>query len=351
MISLLNSDAGSLDIRASPLDLFPIEIWSQIVIHLDIDTLATLRKTSIIFRKIALNPLLSLLVQTPCLSPLYHVTRAINPELPLRDVVLRMHKHIDEVIANKVGDEPPKWTDDVVEWEKYDSEKPYWVNSENFRKEVGRRGKARSRVYVKWECQVGNERKMLRREVAKVWTCQSKYFPFSKDENREWKKRREANGNSSRAPTKSKPNSKASQAKNAPESQWLFSHQIRNKSKLKRLNIGKGEEEFHRKILTRYETPQKYFETEDDESSDDTEVRSKKERQYGELNSTEKMVFALTRFYESHDKVLKFSPKLSSYQRKELHKQANVFGLRSKSFGEGEDRFLVIFRKDVKLCD
>ena len=181
MISLLNSDAGSLDIRASPLDLFPIEIWSQIVIHLDIDTLATLRKTSIIFRKIALNPLLGLLVQTPCLSPLYHVTRVVNPELPLRDVVLRMHKHIDEVIANKVGDEPPKWTDDVVEWEKYDSEKPYWVNSENFRKEVGRRGKARSRVYMEWECQVENERKMLRREVAKVWTCQSKYFPFRYD--------------------------------------------------------------------------------------------------------------------------------------------------------------------------
>ncbi|PKC73711.1 hypothetical protein RhiirA1_410194 [Rhizophagus irregularis] len=61
------------------------------------------------------------------------------------------------------------------------------------------------------------------------------------------------------------------------------------------------------------------------------------------------MIKMLKRFDVSDERVLKFPKELSAYQRKQLHRQAEIRGLKSISFGEGDGRFLVVMRQDVVI--
>lgn len=128
----------------------------------------------------------------------------------------------------------------------------------------------------------------------------------------------------------------ASQSRNdySEDNAWKFSHEIRNQPKPKRPNIGKGEEDFNRTILTNYVTP-KNFNSDFEGLSHDV--------------ITALMIKVLKRFDQGNERVLKFPKELSAYQRKQLHRQAEVRGLKSISFGEGDGRFLVVMRQDVQL--
>jgi hypothetical protein len=115
---------------------------------------------------------------------------------------------------------------------------------------------------------------------------------------------------------------------------WKFTHEIRNQPKQRSPNIGKGEEDFNRTILTNYVTP-KNFNSDFEGLSHDV--------------LTALMIKVLKRFDQSDERVLKFPRELNAYQRKQLHRQAEVRGLKSISFGEGDGRFLVVMRQDVQI--
>ncbi|CAG8723608.1 8548_t:CDS:2, partial [Acaulospora morrowiae] len=337
------------------LSIWPVEIWTHIVSYIDdILTLTSLNLTCMTLREISRVPLLLELVHKPPLDRLYELTKNMflkekhkkegkndraenelfnkennnneniiirkegrkvtNKESfeELKDVIFKMHKYIDQLVLANAG--PEKWTDNVFEWVGYDEKKDVTANQEMFRREVGRIGKAKTKAFVEWEARVENEKKEMRRELARVWTISGKMFPFSHAENREWKRKRQertlidenlspppqkenrenvasqqkennknirdprqsqlkpklaANfhnrngGSSSTASSRSKPRhsvTKSSPPQNSVKpddsnESWKFSHEIRNQLKARRPNTDKGEKEFEKRILTPFVTP------------------------------------------------------------------------------------------------
>ncbi|CAG8440932.1 1065_t:CDS:2 [Ambispora gerdemannii] len=360
------------------LQLFPVEIWNEIISNTDIYTLFALRQTCSTLHRITKTPLLEQLIQT---GPLYDVYLAADLVSVLPEVIYRMPKYIDTVIKQQLGEEPLKWTDNVYEWENYDEKVENYLMIEDFRREVGRKGKAKSRIHLDWTKRFNEEKRILRRELAKCYCVAGKFFPFSRDENREWKKRRSEQGKSndlwneneksnvSKSSSKLRSSKKQSNSllknttnrkqpqmqsvkKQISDDSWNFSHEIRNTPK-PRPNLGKGLEEFHKQILTSFISPDYFFSPEDL----NTARRNKSfcEDEYSDDNrppvlSTSMMVLALRRFSKSQGKrVLKFPPELTAYQRKVLHHQAVNHGLKSLSFGEGGGRFLVVLKGDVEI--
>ncbi|CAG8527288.1 17462_t:CDS:2 [Funneliformis caledonium] len=337
------------------LEICPVEIWKQIISNVeDVPTLTSLYLTCSTLREITKDPLLTQMATNPPLDKLNNYTKTNHPEFTnQKDIILKMHKFIDiVVIEGKV--EPSKWTDNMQEWDGYDESLDIWTNQDGFRREVGRKGKAKSRSHIEWEKDVENEKKLLKRELAKCWAIAGKLFPFSHTENREWKKKRQEKlaehsmrrqrhkmksalvpQKLPKAPRRKVSGNKASHSLNSDVT-WKYTHEIRNQHKPSRPNIGKGEEEFNRKILTNYVTPRHFNSGEGFEGLSHDVL-------------TIVMVKMLKLFDDSDERVLKFPKELNGYQRKQLHHQAEIRGLRSISFGEGEGRFLVVMRKDVEI--
>ncbi|CAJ0744917.1 11372_t:CDS:10 [Entrophospora sp. SA101] len=292
----------------SALDIFPVEIWSQIIFYAcEIPTLTSLMLACAPLRKLSREPLARKMVETSPLDKLYSLTKKNHQDLnDLYEIVFKMHKYIDKVVIDE-NVMPQKWTDDVFEWDGYDENLDEWVNQERFRKEVGRKGKARTKAHIEWEIRVENDTKCIKKELAKCWAISGKMFPFSKKIN-----------------------------KNGNNDAWKFSHEVRNQSKPHRPNIGKGEEEFNHKILTSHVKPSHFNSGRDFEGlTNDLIITA--------------MIKALKKFYHSEEKVLKFPKELNGYQRKQLHRQADLLDLKSMSFGEGDGRFLVVMRYDVEI--
>ncbi|CAG8456115.1 280_t:CDS:10 [Diversispora eburnea] len=450
------------------LSIFPVEIWTHIISHIDdISALSSLNLTCVALKELSIDSLLLKLVDKPPLNKLFEFCKEIvwkekfnkeknknKSELidknydnivdvdgdnnkfrndkgkniekfdikkDLKEIIFKMHKYIDKVILSIAG--PEKWTDNVLEWVGYDEHKEFTTNQEIFRREVGRIGKAKTKVFAKWEKDVENEKKIMKRELAKVWAISGKIHT----ENREWKKRRQEKslnalgdktlsssplketkeskeskenntinsssrskenntitsssrskenkyglqsqlrskpfssnnhyGNSSSSSSVcTKPKTKRTELKsirsssssssslnvnnnnksNSSKESWKYSHELRNQPLQRRLNTGKEEEEFNRKILTSFVTPE-YF------SNGETYEGFKNE------DLTGYMIKILKRFCGSDKKVLKFPRELTGYQRKRLHRQAEILGLKSISFGEGVGRFLVVMRQEVVI--
>ncbi|CAG8564942.1 2742_t:CDS:2 [Cetraspora pellucida] len=362
------------------LTVFPIELWEQIVSYVnDIQTLKSLILTCSVLREILKEPLITQMVNCEPLNKLFEFTKECmendNKEIKkmdIKEIVLKMHKYVDKVVYSESG--PSKWTDEIFEWDGYNDKSDISTNQEAFRREVGRRGKARARAFIEWELKVENERKILKRELAKCWAVTGKMFPFSHAENREWKRRRQERSNPDQeSPLIPKENKDPHKLKRHPQStkacgvsknsfqprcskqkphrtenslrsqtsqtsdSWKFSHEIRNQSKPKRLNVGKGEEEYNKRILTSFVTPMHFNNGASFEGLPHDVM-------------TNFMIKILKRFFGSNEKVLKFPCDLSGYQRKRLHRQAELLGgLKTISFGEGSGRFLVVMRDDVEI--
>ncbi|CAG8523991.1 16851_t:CDS:2 [Dentiscutata erythropus] len=369
-------------IQKSPLPaltIFPIEIWTQIVSYVnDIQTLKSLILTCTILREILKEPLMTQMVKCEPLNKLFELTEECmrkeknddkeNQKIDIKEIIFKMHKYVDKVVYSE--SEPSKWTDDIFEWDGYNEKLDFSTNQEAFRREVGRRGKARAKAYIEWELKVENEKKILKRELAKCWAVSGKMFPFSHAENREWKRRRQERSTSdqdsslmpkeNKAPRQPKQHQQSTKtcgvSKNSPQPRlskqkhhekenaqtsgsWKFSHEIRNQSKPKRPNIGKGEEEYNKKILTAHVTPTHFNNGASFEGLPHDVL-------------TNVMLKMLKRFYGSNERVLKFPSDLSGYQRKQLHRQAELLGgLKTISFGEGAGRFLVVMREDVEIME
>ncbi|CAI2183793.1 16890_t:CDS:2 [Funneliformis geosporum] len=336
------------------LEICPVEIWKQIIsIVEDIPTLTSLYLTCSTLRELTKDQLLTQMATIPPLKKLNNYTKANHPEFTnQKEIILKMHKFIDiVVIEGKV--EPSKWTDNMQEWDGYNESLDVWANQESFRREVGRKGKAKTRSHIVWEKDVDNEKKLLKRELAKCWAIAGKMFPFSHTENREWKKKHFLQQENSikrqrrkiksalvpqkppKAPRRKGSGNKATRSLNS-DITWKYTHEIRNQHKPARPNLGKGEEEFNRKILTNYVTPKHFNSGEEFEGLSHDVL-------------TIVMVKMLKLFDDSDERVLKYPKELNGYQRKQLHHQAEIRGLRSISFGEGEGRFLVVMRKDVEI--
>ena len=163
----------------SALDIFPVEIWSQIIFYIkEIPTLTSLMLTCSLLRKLSREPLVREMIETSPLDKLYLLTKKNHQDLNnLYEIVFKMHKYIDKVVIdeNKI---PPKWTDDVFEWDGYNENLDEWMNQEKFRREVGRKGKARTRAHIEWEICVENDTKYIKKELAKCWSIAGKMFPF-----------------------------------------------------------------------------------------------------------------------------------------------------------------------------
>ncbi|CAB4484744.1 unnamed protein product [Rhizophagus irregularis] len=359
------------------LEICPVETWTQIISYLeDIPTLTSLSLTCSTLRVLTKQQLLSQMVTIPSLNKLYLFTKNLHPEFTNQnDITFKMHKYIDKVVIEESGVEPSKWTDNMYEWDGYNQLLDDWKNQEDFSKSVGKKGKAKNKSYIEWEKNVENKKKFYRRELAKCWAVAGKFFPFSHAENREWKKKRqdktstddnnelppeekESKSNHSqkqpskhhqrhqmksqsvnqkppKAPRRKDLENKMNQSKNSDNNKWKFSHEIRNQPKPRRPNIGKGEEDFNRTILTNYVTPKNFNSGVNFEG-------------YSHDDLTTVMIKMLKRFDVSDERVLKFPKELSAYQRKQLHRQAEIRGLKSISFGEGDGRFLVVMRQDVE---
>ncbi|CAG8667278.1 44881_t:CDS:2 [Gigaspora margarita] len=361
------------------LTVFPIEIWTQIVSYVNnIQTLKSLILTCSVLREILKEPLMTQMVKCEPLNKLFELTKEfIRKEknddkevqkMDIKEIVFKMHKYVDNVVYNETG--PSKWTDNILEWDGYNEKLDFSTNQEAFRREVGRKGKARAKTYIEWELKVENEKKVLKRELAKCWAVTGKMFPFSHAENREWKRRRQEKPitdqdstlipKENKAPRQPKQHQQSTKtcdvSKNSPQQKfskqkhhgtenhqtndsWKFSHEIRNQSKPKRPNIGKGEEEYNKRILTSFVTPTHFNHGAPFEGLPHDMM-------------TNVMIKILKRFYGSNEKVLKFPSDLSGYQRKRLHRQAELLeGLKTISFGEGSGRFLVVMREDVEILD
>ncbi|CAG8639400.1 1450_t:CDS:1, partial [Acaulospora morrowiae] len=153
-------------------------------------------------------------------------------------------------------------------------------------------------------------------------------------------------GSSSTASSRSKPRHPATKSSLPQNSvkpddsneSWKFSHEIRNQLKARRPNTDKGEKELEKRILIPFVTPV-YF------SHGATFEGLKNE------DLTSFMIKVTKRFCGSDEKVLKFPPELTGFQRKMLHRQAELLGLNSVSFGEGEGRFLVVMKQDVEVFE
>lgn len=161
------------------LEICPVETWTEIISSInDIPTLTSLSLTCSTLRELTRQPLLAQMVTIPQLNELYLYTKKEHPELiNEKEVVLKMHKYIDKVIKDSEV-EPPKWTDNIYEWDGYNELSDERTNQEDFRREVGRIGKAKTRSHIEWEKNVENKRKLLRRELAKCWAAGGKMFPF-----------------------------------------------------------------------------------------------------------------------------------------------------------------------------
>ncbi|CAG8586986.1 689_t:CDS:2 [Acaulospora colombiana] len=401
------------------LSICPVEIWSQTISYIDdIFTLTSLNLTCMTLREISRDPLLLRLVREPPLDRLYEFTRdeflrekyereeknnnmgaenensaviekkktpkeKFDDKRDLKEVIFKMHKYVDRLLLSDVG--PDKWTDNVFEWVGYDENKDVTTNREIFRREAGRIGKAKTKAFVDWEARIENEKKIMRRELARVWTIAGKMFPFSHAENREWKRKRlertQVDENSSSPPSgENKENVASQQRENKSirgtkkleskpkhfanfqdrnvgsstagsgskerrsdtrsssnsDEPWKYSHEIRNQLKAKRPNLDKGEKEFKRQISTPFVTPTyfSYGRTFEDLRNEDL---------------TNFMIKIMKRFCESGEQVLRFPCELTGYQRKRLHRQAELLELNSVSFGDGEGRFLVAMKQDVEL--
>ncbi|CAG8507015.1 hypothetical protein C2G38_2048519 [Gigaspora rosea] len=362
------------------LTVFPIEIWTQIVSYVnEIQTLKSLILTCSILREILKEPLMTQMVKCEPLNKLFELTKeSLRKEknddkeiqkMDIKEIVFKMYKYVDNVVYSETG--PSKWTDNILEWDGYNEKLDVSTNQEAFRREVGRKGKARAKAYIEWELKVENEKKVLKRELAKCWAVTGKMFPFSHAENREWKRRRQEksisdqdstlipkeNKTPPRQPKQHQQSTKTCDvSKNSSRQRffkekhngienhqtndsWKFSHEIRNQSKPKRPNIGKGEEEYNKRILTSFVTPTHFNNGAPFEGLPHDMM-------------TNVMIKILKRFYGSNEKVLKFPSDLSGYQRKRLHRQAELLGgLKTISFGEGSGRFLVVMREDVEILD
>lgn len=158
----------------------------------------------------------------------------------------------------------------------------------------------------------------------------------SKHHQRHQMKSQSVNQKPPKAPRRKDLENKMNQSKNSDNNKWKFSHEIRNQPKPRRPNIGKGEEDFNRTILTNYVTPKNFNSGVNFEG-------------YSHDDLTTVMIKMLKRFDVSDERVLKFPKELSAYQRKQLHRQAEIRGLKSISFGEGDGRFLVVMRQDVVI--
>jgi len=361
------------------LEICPVETWTQIISNIeDISTLTSLSLTCSTLRVLTKQLLLSQMVTIPSLNNLYLYTKKELPEFTNQnEIIFKMHKYIDKVIEESEV-EPSKWTDNMYEWDGYNESLDDWTNQEGFRREVGRIGKAKTKSHIEWEKNVENKKKLFRKELAKCWAVAGRLFPFSHTENREWKKKRQekmssednnesplgekeikshhsqkqpskqkqqqrhqmrspsANQRPLKAPRRKELDNKMVQSKNSENNTWKFTHEIRNQPKPRRPNIGKGEEDFNRTILTNYVTPKIFNSGVGFEG-------------YSHDDLTSIMIKMLKKFDKSDERVLKFPKELSGYQRKQLHRQAEIRGLKSISFGEGDGRFLVVMRQDVMI--
>src|SRR6266542_2318326 len=162
------------------LEIFPVETWTQIILNIeDIPTLSALSLTCSTLRELTKQQLLSQMITIPSLNNLYLYTKKEHPEFTNQnDIIFKMHKYIDKVVIEESEVEPSKWTDNMYEWDGYNESLDDWTNQERFRREVGRKGKAKTKSNIEWEKNVENKKKLFRRELAKCWAVAGKLFPF-----------------------------------------------------------------------------------------------------------------------------------------------------------------------------
>ena len=164
----------------SALEICPVEIWTQIILNIkDIPTLTSLSLTCSTLRSVTKEPLLTQMITNPPLDTLNNYTKAKHPEFTNpKEIILKMYKFIDEVVIQESEAEPLKWTDNMREWDGYNESLDDWKNQEGFRREGGRKGKAKTRSHIEWEKNVESKKKLLKRELAKCWAITGKKFPF-----------------------------------------------------------------------------------------------------------------------------------------------------------------------------
>ncbi|KAL1923880.1 uncharacterized protein VTP21DRAFT_6915 [Calcarisporiella thermophila] len=356
----MNSIIHKADKKFHADEIFPPEIWTRILSFLDVQTLFSSKDTCRLFSSIARPLLFSVLVEDLPLS-LVTIAREKNSEnVKIEDVIFKLHLYIDEAVERTYGQEPTKWTDEMHEWVGYDSSLDDWTNQEAFQRTVGRKGRALSIAWVTWNSWVQEEKRSCRRQLAVIWSVLGRLFPFSHAENREWKRRRSHRlltlEDDSMYATSAYNQHQSSPDENIDEDSDKEdngnNHQIlsdeeedlspgkkNRRQRRRRINRGKGIEDFHRTILAPYVTPEHYFRS-----------TSRTPNPYAWSTSQSD---ALRRFWEDPvGKVLRFPPGLTSYQRKELHREAHFLGgLKSMSFGKGEGRFLVVMKEDVEEFD
>ena len=143
--------------------------------------------------------------------------------------------------------------------------------------------------------------------MARAWSVAGKKFPFTKQENQEWKARRKA-----RAAGVSLQNSEH----DLPEE---------HTSNDRRHNIS-GEEAFHREILAPHVTTERY-------------------RYPRWIEDPVRYVRAFATDAEA--RVLKFPTSLNRTERKHLHEVGKELGLKTISYGTGTKRFIVALKWDV----
>jgi hypothetical protein len=78
------------------------------------------------------------------------------------------------------------------DWDLYTPEADQLALQEQFAKVIGRNGGgAIRREWSQWSKERQERRRFARKTIAQVWAVEGRFFPFDKEENREWKRRRE----------------------------------------------------------------------------------------------------------------------------------------------------------------
>ncbi|RUO96209.1 hypothetical protein BC936DRAFT_142421 [Jimgerdemannia flammicorona] len=364
------------------LAIIPAELWTDIIDRLDIDTLYALRQTCVALSALVPPRLIEELALNPPLGDLYTLAKKYTPEISFRDRVFRMHQYLDELLKELVEAEPKKWADEAYEWDNYDPSLPTLANHDNFRKETGRKGRgARTRAWTNWNRDLTDTRQSLRRQLARLWAADARFFPFTHVENKEWKRRREERGHDTHPaapPSRARPpplqatmeaitvqEHEQYESPYGDDEQTYYENDFSPPPSLDRLRRSPSSRPSRRGknfvptptsvpvttypslppatdpllylLINTYPTvtPAHYF-----RSTPKTPNQG-----FPTAHSD-----ALRRFAaDQAAKVLVFPTSLTSYQRKELHREAHFLaaGLTTKSVGEGKGRCLIVVKEGV----
>ncbi|KXS14574.1 hypothetical protein M427DRAFT_44979 [Gonapodya prolifera JEL478] len=260
--------------------------------------------------------------------------------------VTKMHTFVQDAVADELGEAPFKMTTELSA--------NYVDVLDDFRRELAHnRGRGVvSREYASWEQRTELLRAELRRIIALCWAVGARrMFPFAPRENKEWRTRKQLRLAVEEAPPVSRLSANE-----------MFHRAI---SCLDVVTAGTyGLEEYTPQLepTVLSSSPHDSDSSLSDVEQEELATSSTPSAGKGQSSETQDWVLLLFRFLKDTSpaaRVLRFPPGLTNRERKRIHQWTKRLSTKSKwgkgaksmSFGEGQDRFVVVVKRgvDVKM--